>query len=111
MDVQLIYISTHVGPTISEGPVGLPKYCVCRRDTIELRVEGIHVLDISIADCGTINHYHHCSTHWRSRGSEFHSGTGDICGLDTGLAVRMETILLMDVNILVVNDLGLILHH
>ena len=73
---------------------GLPKYCVCRRDTIELGVEGIHVLDTVITDCGTVDHYHYCSIHWRSRGSEFHSGTGDVGGLDTGSAVRMETIII-----------------
>ena len=108
MDVQLIYISIHVGPIISEGPISLPKYCVHRRDTVELRVGCIHILDVSIPDCGTVNHYHHCSIHWRSRGSEFRSSAGDVCGLDTGLAVRIETILLMDVNILVANDLGLV---
>ena len=106
-----MYISTHVGSTVSEGPVGLPKYCVRRSDTIELRVGGIRVLDTDITDRGTVNHYHHCSIHWRVRGSELHSGTGDVGGLDTGLAVRMETIILIGVNILVVNDLRLVLPH
>ena len=71
---------------------GLPKYCVHRRDAVELRVGGIRVLNTVITDRGTVNHYHHCSTHWRVRGSELHRGTGDICGLDTGSAVRIEQI-------------------
>ena len=69
----------------------LPKYYIYRRDTVKLRVGGIHVLDTVITDCGTVNHYHHCSSRWRSRGSEFHSGTGDVCSLDTGLAELIET--------------------
>ena len=69
---------------------GLPKYCVCRSNTIELRVEGIHVLNTVITDRGTVDHYHHCFIPWRSRGSEFRNGTGDICGLNTGSAVRIE---------------------
>ena len=69
----------------------LPKYCVHRRDAVELRVGGIRILDTVITDCGTVNHYHHYSIHWRSRGSEFHSGTGDIFGLGTGSAMGMET--------------------
>ena len=67
----------------------LPKYCIHRTDTVKLRVEGVRVLDTVITDCGTVNHYHYCSTHWRS--SEFHSGTGYIGGLDTDSAELIET--------------------
>ena len=75
---------------LTHGYTGLPKYCVRRRDAIELRVGGVRVLDISITDCGTVDHYHHCSIRWRSRGSEFHSSAGDVCVSDTGLAVRIK---------------------
>ena len=62
---------------------------------MELRVGGIHVLDTDITDRGTVDHYHHCSIHWRSRGSEFHSSTGDVGGLNTHLTVRIKQRLTM----------------
>ena len=65
----------------------LPKYCVRRSNTIELRVEGILVLDTAIISCGIVDHHHHCSTHWNVRASECRSSTADAGSLDTGSAV------------------------
>ena len=72
--------------------VGLPNNSICRRNTEELRVERIVILNTVITDCGIVDHYHHCSIDWRVRGSEFHSGTIDVGWLDTGLAVKINKI-------------------
>jgi hypothetical protein len=61
----------------------LPKYCVRWNNTIELRVEGIVVLDTVVIGCGIVNHHHHWSTHWRVRGSESQSSAVDAGSLDT----------------------------
>ena len=45
--------------------LGLPENSGGGNDIIELRVEGIAVLDTVVGDWGIINHDHHCSTHWR----------------------------------------------
>ena len=73
----------------------LPKYCVRRNNTIELRVGSIAVLDTAIIGCGIVNHHHHCSTHWRVRGCECHSSAVDASSIDTGstVGIIIETII------------------
>ena len=73
--------------------LSLPKYCIHWEDTTELWVKGIVILDIIITDCGTVDHHHHWSTHWRVRGCQCHCGTADVGSLDTGSAVKIETII------------------
>ena len=71
----------------------LPKYCIHRSNTIELRVGSIVVLDTAIIGCGIVNHHHHCSTHWRGRGYKCHSSAVDAGSLDTGSAIYEDIII------------------
>ena len=65
---------------------GLPEYSGGGNDVVEHWVEGIAVLDTAIIGCSSIYHHHHCSTHWRVRGCEFHSNAVDAGSIDTGSA-------------------------
>ena len=71
----------------------LPENSGGRNNIIELRIEGIVVLDTATFGCGIVNHHHHCSTHWRVRGCECLSSAIDTGSLDTGSTVGIETII------------------
>ena len=67
--------------------LGLPENSGGGNDVVELRVEGIAVLNTAITGCSSIYHHHHCSTHWRRRGCECLSSAVDAGSLDTGSTV------------------------
>ena len=69
----------------------LPKNSGGGNNVIELRVEGIAVLDTAVGDRGIVNHHHHCSIHWRVRGCECHRSAVDAGSLDTGSAVGVTS--------------------